>query len=49
LQRPRPIGNLPAGVSTWPQMMSYLGFKLESTHGPVDAIAIDRLERPTEN
>jgi len=38
-----------AGFSAWPQMMSYLGFKLESTHGPVDSIVIDRLERPTEN
>jgi uncharacterized protein (TIGR03435 family) len=31
------------------QMMSYLGFKLESTHGPLDSIVIDRLESPTEN
>ena len=38
-----------AGFSAWPQMMSYLGFKLESTHGPVDSLVIDRLERPTEN
>jgi uncharacterized protein (TIGR03435 family) len=38
-----------AGFSAWPQVMSYLGFKLESTHGPVDSIVIDRLERPTEN
>jgi uncharacterized protein (TIGR03435 family) len=43
------VGPLPAGVSTWPEMMTYLGFKLESTHGAVDAVAIDRLERPTEN
>jgi len=38
-----------AGFSAWPLMMNYLGFKLESTHGPVDSIVIDRLERPTEN
>jgi len=38
-----------AGFSAWPQVMSYLGFKLESTRGPVDSIVIDRLERPTEN
>jgi uncharacterized protein (TIGR03435 family) len=38
-----------AGFSAWPQVMSYLGFKLESTHGPVDSIVIERLERPTEN
>ena len=38
-----------AGFSAWPQMMSYLGFKLESTHGLVDSIVIDRLETPTEN
>jgi uncharacterized protein (TIGR03435 family) len=38
-----------SGFSAWPQMMSYLGFKLESTHGAVDSIVIDRLETPTEN
>ena len=38
-----------AGFSAWPQMMSYLGFKLESTHGPVDSIVIDRVEMPSEN
>jgi uncharacterized protein (TIGR03435 family) len=42
-------GVFQAGFSAWPQMMSYLGFKLESTHGPVDSIVIDRLERPSEN
>ena len=43
------VGQLPDGISIWPQMMSYLGFKLESTHGPVDSIVIDRVERPDEN
>jgi uncharacterized protein (TIGR03435 family) len=43
------VGLLPAGVSTWPEMMTYLGFRLESTRGPIDAIVIDRLERPTGN
>lgn len=38
-----------AGFSAWPQVMSYLGFKLESTHGPVDSIVIDRVQRPAEN
>lgn len=38
-----------AGFSAWPLMMSYLGFKVESTRRPVDSIVIDRLERPTEN
>src|SRR5690349_11951245 len=38
-----------SGFSAWPMVMNYLGFKLESTHGPVDSIVIDRLERPTEN
>jgi uncharacterized protein (TIGR03435 family) len=38
-----------SGFSAWPLMMNYLGFKLESTHGPVESIVIDRLERPTEN
>jgi len=43
------VGPLPEGVSAWPQMMGYLGFKLESTHGPVETIVIDRVEKPTEN
>ena len=43
------VGPLPAGVSAWPQIMGYLGFKLESTRGPVESIVIDQLERPTEN
>ena len=38
-----------SGFSAWPMVMNYLGFKLESTHGPVESIVIDRLERPTEN
>ena len=38
-----------AGFSAWPMMMNYLGFKLESTHGLVESIVIDRLVRPTEN
>jgi uncharacterized protein (TIGR03435 family) len=43
------VGPLQPGVSSWPQMMGYLGFKLEATRGPVETIVIDRLERPTEN
>jgi uncharacterized protein (TIGR03435 family) len=43
------VGPLAPGVSSWTQIMSYLGFRLESTRGPVDTIAIDRLERPSEN
>ena len=43
------VGPLPPGVSSWAQMMTYLGFKLESARGPVESIVIDRLERPTEN
>ena len=42
-------GHTRPGVSICPQMMSYLGFKLESTHGPVDTIDIDRVERPDDN
>jgi uncharacterized protein (TIGR03435 family) len=38
-----------SGFSAWPMVMNYLGFKLESTHGPVESIVIDRLERPTQN
>jgi uncharacterized protein (TIGR03435 family) len=43
------VGPLAPGVSSWTQMMGYLGFRLESTRGPVETIVIDRLERPTEN
>jgi len=43
------VGPLPAGASSWPQMMEYLGFKLEATREPVESIVIDRLERPTAN
>jgi uncharacterized protein (TIGR03435 family) len=43
------VGQLAPGVSSWPQIMGYLGFKLESTRGPVETLVIDRLEKPTEN
>ena len=43
------VGPLQPGVSSWPQIMGYLGFKLESTRGPVESIVIDRIEKPTEN
>jgi len=43
------VGPSESGVNLWPQIMEYLGFKLESTRGPVESIVIDRLERPTEN
>ena len=44
------VGPLVPGVSSWTQMMGYLGFRLESTRGgPVETIVIDRLERPSEN
>ena len=43
------VGPLAPGVSSWPQMMGYLGFRLESMRGPVETIVIDRLERPSEN
>jgi uncharacterized protein (TIGR03435 family) len=43
------VGPLAPGVSSWTQMMGYLGFRLESTRGPVETIVIDRLERPSEN
>ena len=43
------VGPLQPGVSTWPQIMGYLGFKLEAARGPVETIVIDRLERPSEN
>ena len=43
------VGPLAPGVSSWTQMMGYLGFRLEATRGPVETIVIDRLERPSEN
>jgi uncharacterized protein (TIGR03435 family) len=43
------VGPFADGVTVWPQIMEYLGFKLESTRGSVESIVIDRLERPSEN
>ena len=43
------VGPSESGVNLWPQIMEYLGFKLESTRGPIESIVIDQLERPTEN
>jgi uncharacterized protein (TIGR03435 family) len=43
------VGPSEAGVNLWPQIMEYLGFKLEATRGPIESLVIDRLERPTEN
>ena len=43
------VGPSADGVNVWPGIMRYLGFKLESTRGPVESIVIDRLEKPTEN
>jgi uncharacterized protein (TIGR03435 family) len=43
------VGPSPPGASVWPEIMTALGFKVESSHGPVEFFTIDRLERPTEN
>jgi uncharacterized protein (TIGR03435 family) len=43
------VGPSDAGVNVWPQIMEYLGFKLEATRGPIESLVIDQLERPTEN
>jgi uncharacterized protein (TIGR03435 family) len=43
------VGTSAPGVSVWPQIMHALGFKLESSRGPVELLMIDRLERPSGN
>ena len=42
-------GDLTLMEDSWSQIMEYLGFKLESTRGPIESIVIDRLERPTKH
>ena len=39
----------PAGASVFTAIQKQLGLKLESTKGPVDAIVIDRVQKPSEN
>jgi uncharacterized protein (TIGR03435 family) len=43
------VGPSAPGVSVWPEIMTALGFKVESSRGPVEFFTIDRLERPNEN
>ena len=44
------VGPLETGFrEIWPKILPQLGLKLESGRGPVQALVIDRLERPTEN
>jgi uncharacterized protein (TIGR03435 family) len=43
------VGPSAPDVNVWPQVMEYLGFKLEATRGPIESIVIDRIEKPTEN
>ncbi len=43
---PRPESLTPAVISA---LGKQLGLRLEPTRGPVDVVAIDRIERPTEN
>jgi uncharacterized protein (TIGR03435 family) len=43
------VGPSAAGVSVWPEIMTALGFKVESTRGPVEFFTIDRMDRPTQN
>src|SRR2546427_12659077 len=43
------VGPSADGANLWPQIMAYLGFKVEATRGPVETIVIDRIEKPTEN
>jgi uncharacterized protein (TIGR03435 family) len=43
------VGPSVPGASVWPEIMTALGFKVESSRGPVEFLTIDRLEWPTEN
>ncbi|MEP7354365.1 MAG: DUF3738 domain-containing protein, partial [Acidobacteriota bacterium] len=43
------VGPSAPGASMWPEIMQGLGFKLESSKGPVDFLKIERLERPSDN
>jgi uncharacterized protein (TIGR03435 family) len=43
------VGPSAPGVSVWPEILTALGLKVESSRGPVEFLTIDRLERPTEN
>jgi uncharacterized protein (TIGR03435 family) len=38
-----------SGPSLFTALQEQLGLKLESTKSPVDTIAIDHIERPSEN
>jgi uncharacterized protein (TIGR03435 family) len=37
------------GPSVWPEVFRQLGLRLEPASGPLELLAIDRVERPTEN
>jgi uncharacterized protein (TIGR03435 family) len=43
------VGPSAAGVSVWPEILRGLGFRVESSRGPVEFLTIERMERPTEN
>jgi len=43
------VGPSAPGVSVWPEILQALGFRLESTRGPVEFLTIDRIEPPSEN
>jgi len=39
----------PGAVTVWPEIMLQLGLRMDPARGPVEALVVDRVEKPTEN